>query len=145
MESVTTKPKAKGSSINRVVISEEAANKLDRWSEQMEAFCPGIGLKRQNLVDWLVTSKEQQLPTSDQKAIKEQFYDDIELAAWALQQLKAAKARNEKLSLADLLKSSKVKSTDEVPKRIKKKSPPTLTNEAPQIEGSQSAHTHCAD
>lgn len=145
MESVNTKPKAKGLPINRVVLSQETANKLDAWAEQVEVFCPGIGLKRQNLVEWLVTSKEQQLPTSDQKALKEQFYDDIELATWALQQLKAAKARNEKVSLADLLKGGKTKATDEVPKRAKRKSPPTSEIESPQIEVPPSALPNSAD
>lgn len=145
MESVSTKPKAKGLPINRVVLSQETATKLDAWAEQMEVFCPGIGLKRQNLVEWLVMSKEQQLLTADQKALKEQFYDDIELATWALQQLKAAKARNEKLSLADLLKGGKPKSTDEAPKRTKRKSLPTPEIESPQIEVPPSARSNSAD
>ena len=140
MESVSTKPKAKTAPINRVILSEETANVLDAWAGQMETFCPGIRLKRQDLVAWLVSQKDKELSPSEQKSIKERFYDDIELATWALEQLKAAKARNEKVSLVDLIKSGKVNHADTVPKRVKKKSPPT-SNETPQNEGPSKVET----
>ena len=134
MESVNTKPKAKGLPINRVVVSEETARKLDAWAGQMESAFPGIGLKRQNLIEWLVSGKEEQLSVADQKTLKEQFYDDIELATWALQQLKAAKVRNEKLSLSDLLKGGKLKSSEDTPKKIRQRNSPTSESQPPQTE-----------
>ena len=135
MESLTTKPKSKGLPINRVALSEDAAKKLDAWAEQMEVFCPGIRLKRQQIIEWLIGEQGAQLTASDQKSIKDQFYDDVELAAWALSQLKAAKAKNEKLSLADLLKRGQSSKIENDSKKAKRKSPPTSQNEVPQIEG----------
>ena len=139
MESLTSKPKSKGLPINRIALSEDAAKKLDLWAEQMEVFCPGIRLKRQQIIDWLISEKGAQLTASEQRSIKDQFYDDVELVTWALSQLKAAKAKNEKLSLADLLKRGQANKLENNTKKSKKKSPPTSKNEVPQIEGATTA------
>lgn len=139
MESISQKAKTKPQPVNRVVLSDSTAQKLDAWAEQMEAFCLGIRLKRQQLIEWLVNEKGPQLGTSDQRSIKDQFYDDVELAAWALEQLKAAKAKNEKLSLSDLLKRGVIGRNQSEPKKVKKKSPPTSQTEVPQIEGAVTA------
>ena len=135
MESLNQKAKTKPQPVNRVVLSDSTAQKLDAWAEQMEMLCPGIRLKRQQLIEWLVNEKGPQLGTSDQRSVKDQFYDDVELAAWALEQLKAAKAKNEKLSLSDLLKRGVIGRNESEPKKVKKKSPPTSQTEVPQIEG----------
>lgn len=139
MESLNQKAKTKPQPVNRVVLSDSTAQKLDAWAKQMEVYCPGIRLKRQQLIEWLVNEKGPQLGTSDQRSVKDQFYDDVELAAWALEQLKAAKAKNEKLSLSDLLKRGVVGRNESEPKKVKKKSPPTSQNEVPQIEGADTA------
>lgn len=134
MESVTAKANAKGSPINRVVLNDETVAKLDSWIEQMEAFCPGIRLKRQHLFEWLVAERETQLSPSAQKSIKERFYDDIELATWALEQLKAAKARHEKISLNELLQGEKAQVRSNKKRQVKKKSSPESEVKEPQIE-----------
>ena len=139
MESLNQKAKTKPQPVNRVVLSDSTAQKLDAWAEQMEMYCPGIRLKRQQLIEWLVNEKGPQLGTSDQRSVKDQFYDDVELAAWALEQLKAAKAKNEKLSLSDLLKRGVTGRNESEPKKVRKKSPPTSQNEVPQIEGATAA------
>ena len=144
MESVNAKPKAnKGVTINRVVLSEEATTVLDSWIRQMEAYCPGIQLNRQDLVGWLVGNREKELSPSEQKAIKESLYDDIELATWALKELKAAKARNEKLSLADLLRGRSA--GDSKKSTVKKRSSPQSKKEVPQNEAASSASAGQAD
>ena len=139
MEPVNSKLKTKTQSMNRVMLREGTARKLDSWAEQMEAFCPGIRLKRQQLLEWLVGEKQMQLSASEQKSVKEQFYDDVELASWALSQLKAAKAKNEKLSLANLLKRGTTNKNDSEQKKSKKRSTPISQNEVPQIEGATGA------
>jgi hypothetical protein len=97
------KPKAKSVAVSRIVLSEEASKYLCTWMSQLRTTCPGIRLKKHDLLSWLVSQKGNKLSSSDLKIIKERFHDEIELAEWVLKQLKAAKARNEKLSLAELL------------------------------------------
>jgi len=133
-----TKPKTKVSPGQRVILSEESALQLGRWIEQVRESCPGIRVKKQDLVSWLVSEKDTLTP-NDLKSIKERFYDEIELAEWALAQLKAAKARNEKVALSDLLRGGKrTTEGDALPRKARKKSPPALNNEAPNDSAPES-------
>jgi len=128
-----TKSKAKVSSLLRVILKEENVKHLQDWINQLEESCPGIRIKKQDLVNWLVSERGSRLSSADLKAIREQFFDEIELAQWALGQLKAAKERNEKLTLSDLIRNGKTASA-ESPARKKNKTPPKTQTEAPQIE-----------
>lgn len=127
------KAKSKGAPILRIVVTEKNASTLDLWIGQLETFCPGIRLKRQDLINWLVEEKGGLLAVNDLKRVKEQFYGEIELARWALDQLKAAKARNEKVTLNDLLRSGKSNDSD-VPRKRKPKASPAFESDLPQSE-----------
>lgn len=128
-----TKPKAKVSSLSRAILNEENVSHLESWIRQLEESCPGIRIKKQDLVNWLVSEKGSRLSSADIKAIRERFFDEIELAQWALGQLKSAKERNEKLTLSDLIRNGKTVSSDSPAKR-KNKTPSKTQTEAPQIE-----------
>lgn len=130
-----SKSKAKVSSLCRVILDEANGKHLEGWIEQLRGSCPGIRIKKQDLVSWLIQEKGEQLSPADLKAIRERFFDEVELAQWALEQLRAAKQRNEKLTLAGLLK---VGSSDGHTKK-KTKVPPKLEMEVPRNEASPSS------
>ncbi len=130
------KPKAKVPSLSRIIVNEENGRHLQAWIAQLRESCPGIRIKKQDLVNWLVSEKGTRLTPADLKSIKERFFGEIELAQWALSQLKAAKARNEKVTLSDLIRNGKAGSSEASPK--KKNKPPKTQPEAPQIEGPSS-------
>jgi len=100
------KPKSKSTTL-RIALGEATALRLGQWCRQVSEICPGIRLKKQELVDWLITSSDERLGPAQIKSIRERFYDEVRLTEWALKELKAAKARNEKLSLSDLLPTTK--------------------------------------
>jgi hypothetical protein len=129
-----SKSKPKKAPTLRIIVTENNVSSLDLWIGQLEQFCPGIRLKRQDLVNWLIEEKGGLLSPNDLKRAKEQFYGEIELARWALDQLKAAKARNEKVTLNDLLRGGKSNDTDVPRKRSKSKASPALESELPQSE-----------
>ncbi len=99
-----SKSKAKVSSLCRIILDEANGRNLQGWIEQLRGSCPGIRIKKQDLVSWSIHEKGERLSQSDLKAIRERFFDEVELAQWALEQLRAAKQRNEKLTLADVIK-----------------------------------------
>ena len=119
MESLPKK-RTKANANHRVVLSEESTRYLDRWLEQLRESSPGIRVKKQDLVNWLITQKGEALSSSDLKSVRDEFYDEIKLAEWALAQLKTAKAKNEKVALVDLLKGGK-NGASERPRRTPKK------------------------
>lgn len=120
------KPKAKVPSASRLVLSEDNGKILQDWIVQLKESCPGIRLKKQDLVNWMVGERGTQLSAADLKSIKERFFGEIELAQWALTQLKQAKARNEKITLAELIRSGKAVAADSF---SKKKVPPSKKTE----------------
>ena len=126
------KPKAKVSSLSRVMLTEENGKHLQEWIGQLGEFCPGIRVNKQDIINWLVSTKGARLTAGDLKEVKDRFFDDIELAEWALQQLRAARARNEKLALADLVRGSAPYPSRKARSPNKK---PLI--EAPQIEQSK--------
>jgi hypothetical protein len=136
-----TKPKVKGPSLTRIILNEESERHLQSWVSQLKESCPGIRVKKQDLVNWLISERDAQLSATDMKAIKERFFGEIELAQWALLQLKAAKARNEKVTLAELIRSGRVMPTEHSPRKKaapSKKSEQELPhNEAAPVTGNQ--------
>lgn len=132
-----TKPKAKVSSLSRVILNEENVKHLQGWIGQLQESCPGIRVKKQDLVNWILSERGPSLSSTELKSIRERFFDEIELAQWALGQLKAAKERNEKLTLADLIRTGK-NSSSESPAKKKNKTPPKNHMGAPQIEAPSS-------
>jgi len=128
------KLKAKVPPLPRVILSDDNDKRLQEWLTQIRESCPGIRIKKQDLVNWIIAERSARLSSADLKAVREKFFDEIELAQWALGQLKAAKDRNEKLTLADLVRNGRTSSSESSVK-VKKKSPPKIQSEAPQIEG----------
>lgn len=136
-----TKPKPKAIPTTRAVLSEDSVRKIESWLIQVTNVCPGIRLKRQDLVNWLVTEKGEQLSPSDLKSVKDRFYDEIELAQWALSQLIAAKIRNERVSLNELIRGGGSSPGEPARRKIRKKPPSNSSNQLPQNEvGAQSGH-----
>lgn len=130
------KSKVKVSSLSRIILSEENGRHLQEWIVQLRESCPGIRIKKQDLVNWLVGERGPRLSSADLKSLRERFFNEIELAQWALGQLKAAKARNEKLSLADLLRGGKLKEGVISPRKERAKSTPKSVAESP-MEGNR--------
>lgn len=135
-----TKPKAKGPLLSRIVLSDESERQVQGWISQLKESCPGIRVKKQDLVNWLISERDSQLSAVDTKSIKERFFGEIELAQWALLQLKAAKARNEKVTLAELIRSGRVAPAESPKKKTipSKKSGQELPHiEAAPVTGNQ--------
>jgi hypothetical protein len=116
----------------RVVLNSESGICLQGWMDQLVETYPGIHIKKQDLVNWLVSEKGGRLSPNDLKAVKDRFFDDIALAEWALRELKSARARNENLVLLDLLK-------DNGPDPVRKIRRQKCKNEPPQNEGPELA------
>ncbi len=127
------KPKTKVSSLSRFILNEENVKHLQGWIGQLQESCPGIRIKKQDLVNWMVSEKGPRLSPADLKSIRERFFDEIELAQWALGQLKAAKERNEKLTLSDLIRNGKTVSSGS-PAKKKNRTPSKTQTEVPRIE-----------
>jgi len=87
----------------RVSLRPEVAERLDRWVAHLKESAKGIKIGRGELVEWLVLSRAEQLSNQEQKELRDRYFSDLDVAAWALDQLRKAKAAGTMLNLKELL------------------------------------------
>ena len=92
---------------DRLTVSPEALERLNRWVADLEGRLRGITLTRNQLVQWLIMSHEADLSPHETKQVEEEFFDELKFAEWAVRELKAAQTRGERVSLAEIVSRSR--------------------------------------
>lgn len=113
---------------DRITIDPEPLMKLDVWMKHLLSKHKGIQVTRRDLVNWLIKRHSEELSRSEEEDLKGMFYDEERFLRYAWEEIKAAKARGEKLSLQEILQR---KEAPPIEKRPRKKSEP---KNAKQIE-----------
>jgi hypothetical protein len=94
----------------RVSLRPEALERINAWMNQLSEQCKGIALNRSDLVNWLINHHNPVLTKKEVDNIRDCHFDDVEFAAWALRELKAARTRGERVTLEQIiLRKPKVK------------------------------------
>ena len=93
--------------VNRVSLSINAAKRVNDWHAQIVKVHPGIKIRKQDLVDWLIITKSEELTQDEITSLGEQHYSEVDLANWIVNQLKTAKAKGQELTVSDLVSSQK--------------------------------------
>ncbi len=112
---------------DRIKISPEALSRLSLWNEEITGRLRGVKLTRSDLVNFLILNHEQALSSSELKELENRYFDEVKFAQWALEELKAARARGESLSLADILVQNRTSPATKYEPKVrkgKKKDPP---------------------
>jgi hypothetical protein len=107
MENTNPSKKRQARRLDRVTLRDEVLARLAIWREQLIQNFPGLKISNADLVEYCILAKSDELLASDLKAIKNEYYDEIQLTAWALKEMKEAKKRGEEVSLADILNRGK--------------------------------------
>jgi hypothetical protein len=97
---------------DRLTLSPEALERLNAWSAELEGRLRGVTLTRGQLVHWLICSHEAMLTTQEVRQLEEAHFDEVKFAEWALRELKAAQARGETISIAEIIGQNRVTRTD---------------------------------
>src|SRR5579885_1306828 len=123
METQTEKPKRKTQlHPDRLAIGREPLDKLDRWIEQLHKARPEISVTRKDILHWLIEGHPENLSAAEEKELTARFYDEERFVRFALEEIKAARLRGEKLSLEDIIKRKPERQgSGEVPKPRRKK------------------------
>jgi hypothetical protein len=98
------KPRRRNRQYNeRIHLTKEALDRVTHWSDQISQQLKGSKVTRSAIVEWLVIVRPSELSESEISELQSKHFDEVKFAAWALKELKAAKARGEALSMSDLL------------------------------------------
>lgn len=100
----------KGTIVDRVPISVAARERLDAWCTQVTKARPGVRLARKDLIEWLILERSEVLSSTEEKSLGDAHYDDLKFLQFASQELRAAKARGEQISLQEFI--NKVKTSE---------------------------------
>jgi hypothetical protein len=98
-----TKTKTYQKHPDRVTLGEGALARVNGWLDQVRSELRGIRLSRNDLVEYAILSQPEELPASSVAELKASRFDEVAFAAWALRELKAARAKGEKLTLAGIV------------------------------------------
>ena len=88
---------------DRIKLSPEALARLSAWLEEVGSELPGVKLNRGNLVSFLILSHAPSLSETEVRELRTRFHDEVKFGQWALEQVKAALARGEDVSILEII------------------------------------------
>lgn len=86
-----------------VTLKVESLTKISGWLAQIEEKIPGVRVTRSELVNWMIDKQKDELKPRQVAQIKDQFFDDVAFAQWALKQVKEGKLAGQNIKLKDLV------------------------------------------
>src|SRR3989338_1620454 len=109
MESVetSTEVKIKKSYLERITLDKENLEKVDGWISKIMESKKGVKITKTSLVNWMIQQHSPDLSMHEQKRLEEAFFDEVKFGQWLIQEMKTRRANGEKVSVQDLLKTSK--------------------------------------
>ena len=115
---------------DRITLSSGALERVNAWLDQIRDELKGIRISRNDLVEHFILAQPDQLPSEVIEALKDARFDEVAFAAWALRELKAARSRGDKLTLADIVTGAHAAKERKV-RRRKSLSPDRMMDETP--------------
>jgi len=103
MNTPNTKPNLKNPRGIKITLTNESLDKTQKWITQIIGDQRGVKIRPQEIVNWIIQKHSDTLSESEINQYCDKNIDQIEVAQWALNELKTALRRGEKLSLRDLI------------------------------------------
>ncbi|MGK5085740.1 hypothetical protein WDW37_20820 [Bdellovibrionota bacterium FG-1] len=90
---------------DRLTVIPSNLEKIGRLVNQLTSSCPGVEVSRKDILNWIVEKIPEELSAADIKDLSGRFYDEERFLKFALEEVRAAKARGEKRTLEDILQN----------------------------------------
>ncbi len=120
---------------DRFTVDPANLEKIGKLLEQLRSSVQGSDATRKELLNWIVEKFPEQLSPSDLKELSDRFYDEERFLKLALEEVRAAKGRGERLTIEEImLRKTDVASS--TPRRIRKRKATSGSDqlEAPMAE-----------
>ena len=96
----TRKPRGKS---DRIIIESKNLEKVDLILNSLTKIQPGLQISRKDFINWLIETRPAELSETETKQLIDLHYDEEKFVRFALEEMRAAKRRGEKLTLNELL------------------------------------------
>jgi len=100
------KPRPRMKHPDRVSLTPESLARLSSWILEAEGHLKGSRLTKSDLVNFLIKSHSASLSERELEQLEREHFDEVRFAAWALRQIKEARAQGKELSLADVVNTA---------------------------------------
>lgn len=117
----TTEKKVRNAYPDRLTVEPANLEKIGRLLDQLRAATPACEATRKDILNWLVERAPEELGASDLKDLSDRFYDEERFLKLALEEVREAKARGERLRLEDILSRNRESPTPERRPRRRRK------------------------
>lgn len=124
---------------DRLSIDPVNLEKIGRLLEQLHSNIQGSDASRKEILNWMIEKFPEQLAPSDLKELSERFYDEERFLRLALDEIKNARTRGERLTLDEILKR-KNQDVPSIPRRTRKRKSDEAMGEAQLIETAATAN-----
>ena len=102
-ENKPIKPRRPRGKSDRVIIEPKNLEKIDCLLSALIKTQPGLQISRKDLINWLIETRPSELSESETKHLITLHYDEEKFVRFALEEMRAAKLRGERVTLNDLL------------------------------------------
>ncbi|MBI4403619.1 MAG: hypothetical protein HY537_05635 [Deltaproteobacteria bacterium] len=139
MEASETVAKKKQTNHFRVNLKKEVFDRISHWAEQIKGQRNGVKIRPSDLVEYILESHSAELTPAEIEQYKERYTNEIDLAKWLVKELSAAQKRGQKLSIAELIRTSCPKQSS---KKRKEKQRAKGCCESESVSDSQATAVH---
>jgi hypothetical protein len=98
----------------KISLKSEAMSCIDHWVEQLTDGRSGAKIKASDVVEYVIVSQAKQLTETQVREFQSRYVREIDVAKWAMKQLRAAEERGEQLTLIDILTQKTESTTKQV-------------------------------
>ena len=88
---------------DRVTLLPKQLEKIDDWVLQVKEKCKGVSLSRNQMLQWLLESKEAILRVEELQHIGSQFFQEDLFLKQVAEELKGRRAAGEHITLGDVM------------------------------------------
>lgn len=88
---------------DRVTLLPKQLDKIDAWVLQVKEQCKGVSLSRNQMLQWLLESKEATLRVEELQDIGSQFFQEDLFLKQVAEELKGRRAAGEQINLGDVM------------------------------------------
>jgi hypothetical protein len=88
---------------DRFTVDPPGLEKIGRLLGQLRAAVPACEATRKDILGWLIEKAPEELGAIELQELSDRYYDEERFLKLALEEVRAAKARGERLTLDDIL------------------------------------------
>jgi hypothetical protein len=91
---------------DRVTLDPVSTTRLNAWIDELRVKFKGIKITRADLANFIISNHAETLTELETKGLRERYFDELEFARWAVNEIRKARVSGGTLSLTDLVDSN---------------------------------------